>query len=327
MTKIDKTDRKILSLLESNARMAVSDMSRKGKISRSVVEYRLHKLLSEKVVRGYYALLDPSKFGYTVWKVWLTLRSHKEQMYRWFGQAPEIWWFSKCTGSYDVVLCVLAKTPHQFHEFLSRLQNTFPEHISDSAILINVSFEYHTRGYLLGTRSKMIGTSFQQAPKDTELSKHDIELLKEVSEDSRQQYAQLCQKLDRHIKTIQHRLKELIKQGIIVYYRPSIDMTKVGYEFYKVLVYLHNPGSEEMPSIYEFLRKNGHVVAVISCVGPWQLELEIEIDTYRNLCTLLTELRDEFPKTIKNFDTLLVTEEGNDDLNLVDKVMRLEGKD
>ena len=324
---LDKIDRKILSTLEIDARIPLSRLAKKARISRMIAEYRLKQFEEKDIVRGYYCLLDPSKFGLTVWKLWISLRpttqEEKAKFFAYIESHPRIWWYAECAGIYDAVLCVLAKTPHDFNTFFNNLQDKYGSIITDSAILINVSFEYHTRGYLLNTNSKLIESSFQEKPMITQLSEDSIRLLKLLSLHSRISYASLAQKTRKNVKTIRKAIRELKKSGVIVYFRPSLDVTKLDYEYYKVLLYLHNPTGGILPSIVEWSRNNKNIVAVISCVGPWQLELEVEVDTFRNLCIMLTELKNKFITVVKSYETLLVTKEGNFQLDLIDKITRI----
>ena len=172
----------------------------------------------------------------------------------------------------------------------------------------------------MNTPSRLIETSFQEKPQLKYISAGQISLLTALSSDSRINYAKLSEKINKNVKTIKKTIQELKKSGIIVYFRPSIDSTKLGYEYYKVLLYLHNPRGGILPSIVHWCRNQQNIIAIISCVGPWQLELEIEIDTYRNLCNILTELKDTFSNTIKSYETLLIINEGNYQLDLIGRV-------
>lgn len=333
MTKInnyhlDKIDKKILSVLENDARIHISDLARRTRLSRTIAEYRLQQLEKKGVIRGYYCLLDPSRFGLTVWKLWLafhtTKLAEKNKLFAYLRGHPRIWWYGECAGIYDAVLCVLAKTPHEFNQFFNTLHDTYGTIIRDSAILINVSFEYHTRGYLLNTHSQLIESSFQEKLLVRKVSDEAVNVLKLLSRNARMSYTELSQKTGLHLKTVKRIIHDLKQSGVIVYCRPSIDATTFGYEYYKVLLYLHNPRGGILPSIVNWCRVQQNIVAVISCVGPWQLELEIEMDTFRNLCALLTELKDRFPDVVKSYETLLITTEGNFELDLIDKVIKLE---
>lgn len=325
---LDKADRKILSTIEVDSRIPISELARKSRVSRTVAEYRLKQLETKGIIQGYYCLLDPSKFGLTVWKLWVSLRpvssEQRKDFFSYIEKNPQVWWYAECAGIYDAVICVLAKSPHEFNHFFNTLQDKHGRIITDSAILINVSFEYHTRGFLLDTPSRLIETSFQEKLFSKSISDEAIKILKLLSTNSRINYAELANKVPLNVKTIKKTIQELKKAGIIIYFRPSIDITKIGYESYKVLLYLHNPRGGVLPSVVHWCRQQKNITAIISCVGPWQLELEIEIDTFRNLSAIMTEIKDRFPDIVKGYETLLITREGNYQLDLIDKMSRID---
>ena len=65
MTKIalDKTDRKILSILQTDGRLSNQDVAEQVNLSPSPCLRRIKRLEEEGVIRQYVALLDPDKIG------------------------------------------------------------------------------------------------------------------------------------------------------------------------------------------------------------------------------------------------------------------------
>lgn len=65
MTKIalDKTDRKILSILQADGRLSNQDVAEQVSLSPSPCLRRIKRLEEEGVIRQYVALLDPDKIG------------------------------------------------------------------------------------------------------------------------------------------------------------------------------------------------------------------------------------------------------------------------
>lgn len=64
MMELDKTDRRILGLLNKDARLSFRSISRELKISLTKVTSRVKKLEREGIIKGYIPLLDPEKMGY-----------------------------------------------------------------------------------------------------------------------------------------------------------------------------------------------------------------------------------------------------------------------
>jgi Lrp/AsnC family transcriptional regulator, leucine-responsive regulatory protein len=63
MHSFDDTDRKILSLLQDNAKRTYADMSERVSLSIASVKRRVDRLEREGVIRGYAALVDTAKLG------------------------------------------------------------------------------------------------------------------------------------------------------------------------------------------------------------------------------------------------------------------------
>ena len=65
--KLDKKDKKILELLNDNARLTIAGISRKTGIQRDSVLYRINKLKDSGVIRFFHSVLDPTVLGFPVY--------------------------------------------------------------------------------------------------------------------------------------------------------------------------------------------------------------------------------------------------------------------
>ena len=63
---IDNVDRKILSLLQENARMSNAQIAREVSLAPSGILERIRKLEAKGIIKGYHASLDRAKLGYNV---------------------------------------------------------------------------------------------------------------------------------------------------------------------------------------------------------------------------------------------------------------------
>lgn len=64
MIELDETDRRILGLLNKDARMSFRHISRELKMSLTRVTTHVKKLEREGIIKGYIPLLDPEKLGF-----------------------------------------------------------------------------------------------------------------------------------------------------------------------------------------------------------------------------------------------------------------------
>ncbi|ABP95370.1 MULTISPECIES: Lrp/AsnC family transcriptional regulator [Metallosphaera] len=64
--RLDHVDMRILDKLRSNARFTFSDLSKELDIPASTLRYRIRKLEDNKVILGYYPLIDGINLGFKV---------------------------------------------------------------------------------------------------------------------------------------------------------------------------------------------------------------------------------------------------------------------
>ena len=79
--KIDKTDKKILGILQQDGRMSASNIANDLNISIPTVTDRIKKLQDSGVIKGIYAVLDPKPLGLDVAAI-ITLISESSIHYR-----------------------------------------------------------------------------------------------------------------------------------------------------------------------------------------------------------------------------------------------------
>ena len=65
--KLDTKDKKILEILQKNARTPLSQIARKTGIPRDSITYRLKRLEKLKVIRFHHTLINPAKLGYPLY--------------------------------------------------------------------------------------------------------------------------------------------------------------------------------------------------------------------------------------------------------------------
>ncbi|UCE75058.1 MAG: winged helix-turn-helix transcriptional regulator, partial [Methanomassiliicoccales archaeon] len=64
MHEFDETDRRILRMLNKDARMSFRRISRELKVSLTTVTSRVKKMELNGIISGYIPLVDPEKLGY-----------------------------------------------------------------------------------------------------------------------------------------------------------------------------------------------------------------------------------------------------------------------
>ena len=148
--KIDNKDKKILGVLDKNARLSVAEISRKTSIQRDSVLYRINRMKKLKVIRFFHTVLNPSILGHDIYSFVsfnlynLTPEKEKE-LTGYFKSHLNIVYVVKTTGKWDFMINIAAKNLKQFDEIMQSIRMKFSDIIKEyetSSIIQEYKYDY-----------------------------------------------------------------------------------------------------------------------------------------------------------------------------------------
>lgn len=138
--KVDDTDKKILRLLELDARISIIELSNRIQLSPIAIENRIKRLVKEKVIISMYPLCSLSRIGYQWYKVFLQVRNIKKyELIEYLKQHDNILWYMKLIGKWNYQFSIFARDNMEFHKILNNIKTRFPNNIIsyDTLIILN----------------------------------------------------------------------------------------------------------------------------------------------------------------------------------------------
>ncbi len=138
MEKIDKLDKKILSILSHNARMPFKDVAVDCGVSRAAIHQRVQRLIEDGVITGSGFDVNPKSLGYsTCTYVGITLE--KGSMYKdvveEVAQIPEIVECHFTTGPYTMLIKLYARDNEQLMDLLNNKLQGIPGVVSTETLI------------------------------------------------------------------------------------------------------------------------------------------------------------------------------------------------
>ena len=121
--KLDSIDRKILKILQSNAKITNSKLSKDIKLSPAPTLERVRKLETSGIIKSYHAMLNPERIGLNINTfVVVTLKGHNKGNIDLFikeiNEIPEIIECHHITGSGDFILRVVARDIRSYQKLM-----------------------------------------------------------------------------------------------------------------------------------------------------------------------------------------------------------------
>lgn len=138
MEKIDKLDKKILSILSKNARMPFKDVAAECGVSRAAIHQRVQHLVEGGVITGSGFDVNPKSIGYTTC-TYVGLNLERGSMYKDVVQSlcsiPEIVECHFTTGPYTMLVKLYAHDNEQLMDLLNNKMQRIPGVVSTETLI------------------------------------------------------------------------------------------------------------------------------------------------------------------------------------------------
>ncbi|MCP4432445.1 MAG: Lrp/AsnC family transcriptional regulator [Gammaproteobacteria bacterium] len=151
---MDRTDRRILSILQGQGNMSMAALSENIGLSLSACHRRVKLLESSGVISNYAARLNRRALGFEVQVfIEIKLTSQRQQETTAFEEAalnmPEVLEIHWITGEFDYLMRIAAQNTEDYQELLRNKLSQLPA-VSQMRTLLSLSSVKEFNGYYLG---------------------------------------------------------------------------------------------------------------------------------------------------------------------------------
>ena len=143
---LDETDRRILSVLQRDARTSMRKISEEVGVSLGTVSNRVHKLEEAGVIQGYTVLLDPEKIGWDL-NVVIGLRIQKGRLIEIqekIAKDPRVYGVYDVTGDFDSMVVARARDRSDLDELIKNVMSVDGVERSVTRLVLNTVKESPT---------------------------------------------------------------------------------------------------------------------------------------------------------------------------------------
>lgn len=140
---MDTIDKKIISILQKNARTPLKQIASEVFLTSPAVSSRIERLEKQGILKGYCAVVDPLKLDYHI-KAYINLEispAQKPEVYPFLQSHPNVLECDCVTGNYSVLVKVAFPSTMELDVFIGELQ-----HFGKTSTLIVFSTIVEHRG-------------------------------------------------------------------------------------------------------------------------------------------------------------------------------------
>lgn len=123
MSKLDKLDRQIISIISNNARIPFKDVAEICNVSRASVHQRVQRLIDDQVITGSGYIVNPKYLGYltcTYVGIKLSRGSYYESVTASLKRIPEVVECHCTTGPYALLVKLYVRDNEQLFSVLNK---------------------------------------------------------------------------------------------------------------------------------------------------------------------------------------------------------------
>ncbi len=313
-TLLDLRDRKILQQLDRNARQSDADIAKKVGISKQVAHYRIQKLQENGIISHFYTIVNTGVLGLNSHYVFLQLERINQQQEKELLQKIHaleyVGWLVSGTGRWDAVVLVYADSIGTFDRLLQEILTVCRNHLHEYTFTTLVSAEHLGYKFLSLSESGDVSVIKQTEKKEMAiLDQDDKAILSALSQDARLPITEISRKARLPLHRVHYALKKMIKSKIIEGFKPKISISKLGLQWYLLLLRFESPSEQRKKDFMGFCKQYKKVYYLTHTVGAYNLMLDVHVKSIEEFKEVLLELKSRFSDIIRVYESLVIFEE------------------
>ena len=314
MARLDQTDRAILYELDRDARSPLSRIAKKVHLSREAVLYRLRGYLRQGTLRGFLSVIDMGQFGFSHHKVFVRLhnigKEKETQLISSLCANPHVTWVASCDGNYSLVFALKARSPKQLSDILQEINKNYWQCFMLQDISSIVEAHHYHRDYLIGKQ----GTTEREiqwisSGVSEKIDEKNLLILEQLSKNPRATSVEIAKVAGFSPDSVLNRIKQMEVGGVISHYTIWPNATQLNGAYYKVLLTLRSLDAKNERALLAYFRQHPNIVYVVSTIGQWQFEMDVEIESTEAFRELMRKFLEKFHDVISDYSALNVYNE------------------
>jgi DNA-binding Lrp family transcriptional regulator len=306
--RLDIKDLQILHEMDTNCRQPIIEIAKKVRLSKDTVLYRIRKLEKEKIILRYQAYINHGKLGYMSTRINIKLQNttpeKEKEIIEFINNQPIVGFFASVEGNIDLMIWVLVKSVNELNNFWNNLTERYQNYMEKTETGIYTKIVHYPRAFFLKNKKntkQMIFTSMDEKEK---VDKTDLEILKILTKNARENIVSIAQTLKLSTKTISARIKGLEKRDIIRGYTALFNLEIMGILYYKIYFDFQNTNPEQLKRLDQFMLIHPNIIYRDYVIGGHSCEIEVQIRSEKELRELIDEIKKEFSSIIRSYEVL-----------------------
>lgn len=302
---MNSQDKKILLELIKNSRQPYSIISKKTRLTREIVTYRIQKLQEQGIIKNYLTRINQSKFSTGTALIHCKLNKQKEtNTEKIIKENKNINWAAELLGTKDLAVTFQYKDTEHLSEILSEITKEL--HIKEHDLSIYIKeYKFDREGIFTKKETKQRTQTFKKI-EELRLDDKDKIILKEMTTNSRISNANLAKLTKLSEDAVRQRIKKLEHQQIITGYTISIDFSELQMETYHFGLQIDFLSKEIANKIKYYVNTKPEIIFCAQTTGKFNIIMTITTNNREELKQTIEDIRKTFDKEILDYELQII---------------------
>lgn len=311
--KIDVKDKKLLYYLSLDSRTSDTRLAKKLNLSKNAIKYRITRLKNLGVIKQFTSTINLGALKYYTFTVLLRFNENiyeSKDIINYFKNHEFIDWIATLSGHWDIFAEFVCEDIFHMSKIIEEMVSNFNERLNTYQVFL--SNDTLRVEHLPGDFYKELKLQ-KQIQENRRISEHKIDkidkrILNLLGEDSSLNYLTIAEKLNLTLDIVRYRIKNLIKENIIIKFFPEISLKKLGYTEYLYILKLRNISEKKFNELKESLKFNENITYAFVDKNSFNIIFNCAFSSLEDIDNLSHNLRNQFSDIIESQDYLLLKE-------------------
>ncbi len=297
MVRLTDLQKQILASIHLDGECSPESIARLLKVSTRTVRYHL-STLNEKGLTSKAPFIDVYPLGFRYVNIYFSIASSAggtaARVVKAFKESEYVSWLAELGGDFHLGTSLCVENPEEVPAIIERISAKLGSFYFEKSIVLHTTLNVYPSKVLATPKTRIRSIGYAHKGTKTRVDQLDIDILREMSNNRSCTGRAIARALGKPHTTIESRLKKLRDNGVIVGYWFPFEITKLGYQTFKLLLFARGFNESLSERLNIFCEKHQNISYLIRCIGSWDFEIGVDVEDGSRIAPITQEIFDLF---------------------------------
>lgn len=307
LTRLSDIQREIIPLVQLQAKVPLGQIAKQLGNQEGTIRYQVSSLEQRSIIKDA-PFLNIYPLGYRYVNLYFSLSARRSSELDSFLKVlittPRVMWVAELGGDFQFGMSLMVRQIEEVKDILNELSRKFPEIFFEKSYVFHLGLTVFPAKFLSTKKFSFPELKYGDTGKQFTPDELDKKILIAMAKEYLTSGRAIARSIGHPPATVELRLRHLEEAGVIAGYWYLFDVTKLGYQTLKLLVYAKGHSHLLASELKRFAKAHPHISYFIECLGDWDFELGLDVQDASFVGQVIRELLNNYGSSITTVKTV-----------------------